>query len=69
MQLAQPFWGDRRVHNPETHLIPNAIQAAQGKGPELVVFGKNHEADGSCIRDYVHVCDLATHTFSQSKNY
>ena len=48
-------------HNPETHLIPNAIQAAQGKGPELVVFGKNHEtADGSCIRDYVHVCDLAT---------
>lgn len=47
-------------HNPETHLIPIAIQAAQGKGPDLVVFGKNHETpDGSCIRDYVHVCDLA----------
>jgi UDP-glucose 4-epimerase len=47
-------------HNPETHLIPLAINAALGLGPELTVFGTDYPtADGTCIRDYVHVTDLA----------
>jgi UDP-glucose 4-epimerase len=47
-------------HDPETHLIPLAIDAALGRRPELAVFGTDYPtADGSCIRDYVHVTDLA----------
>jgi UDP-glucose 4-epimerase len=47
-------------HDPETHLIPLAIDAALGRRPPLVVFGDDHPtADGTCIRDYVHVDDLA----------
>lgn len=47
-------------HNPETHLIPLAINAALGLGPELTVFGTDYDTpDGTCIRDYVHVTDLA----------
>lgn len=47
-------------HDPETHLIPLAIRAAQGLGPALTVFGGDYDTpDGTCIRDYVHVCDLA----------
>jgi UDP-glucose 4-epimerase len=47
-------------HNPETHLIPLAIDAALGLGPELTVFGTDYDTpDGTCIRDYVHVTDLA----------
>lgn len=47
-------------HNPETHLIPLAIWAAQGKRDELVVFGKDYPTpDGTCLRDYIHVDDLA----------
>ncbi|MDB5370288.1 MAG: galE [Roseomonas sp.] len=46
-------------HNPETHLIPLAINAALGLGPELTVFGTDYDTpDGTCIRDYVHVTDL-----------
>ena len=46
-------------HAPEIHLIPRAIQAATG-GDELRVFGEDYPTpDGTCIRDYVHVCDLA----------
>jgi UDP-glucose 4-epimerase len=46
-------------HDPETHLIPNAIRAAAGEGP-LTVFGADYPtADGTPIRDYVHVVDLA----------
>lgn len=46
-------------HSPETHLIPNVILAACD-GPELTVHGTDHDTpDGTCIRDYVHVCDLA----------
>ena len=46
-------------HNPETHLIPLAILAALG-GPPLRVFGGDYPTpDGTCIRDYVHVTDLA----------
>ncbi|MBV9786347.1 MAG: UDP-glucose 4-epimerase GalE [Acidisphaera sp.] len=47
-------------HTPETHLIPLAIDAALGRAPELVVFGEDYDTpDGTCVRDYVHVTDLA----------
>lgn len=46
-------------HDPEIHLIPRAIQAATG-GPALKVFGEDYPTpDGTCLRDYIHVCDLA----------
>ncbi len=46
-------------HQPETHLIPLAIAAGSGRGPELKVFGSDfHTLDGTCVRDYVHICDL-----------
>jgi UDP-glucose-4-epimerase GalE len=48
------------MHVPETHLIPLALQAAAGTGPELSVFGGDYPTpDGTCLRDYVHVNDLA----------
>ncbi len=48
------------VHDPETHLIPLVLQAATGKRPEVQVFGDDYDTpDGTCIRDYVHVEDLA----------
>ena len=47
-------------HAPETHLIPNVLRAALGTGPALKVFGEDYAThDGTCIRDYVHVDDLA----------
>jgi UDP-glucose 4-epimerase len=47
-------------HEPETHLIPLALQAIQGVRPPLTVFGTDYPTpDGTCIRDYVHVEDLA----------
>ena len=47
-------------HDPETHLIPLAIDAALGRRPPLTVFGDDYPTpDGTCIRDYVHVTDLA----------
>jgi UDP-glucose-4-epimerase GalE len=49
------------LHDPETHLIPLALQAAAGLGPELSVFGSDYPTpDGTCIRDYIHVNDLAS---------
>lgn len=46
-------------HAPEIHLIPRAIQAALD-GPPLKVFGEDYPTpDGTCLRDYIHVCDLA----------
>ncbi len=48
-------------HHPETHLIPLVIDAAMGTGPELVIYGDDYPTpDGTCIRDYIHVKDLAT---------
>ncbi len=48
-------------HRPETHLVPLAIDAAMGRRPPLQVFGTDYPTpDGTCIRDYVHVSDLAT---------
>lgn len=47
-------------HEPETHVIPRALLAAAGKLPRLKIFGDDYQtADGTCIRDYVHVADLA----------
>lgn len=47
-------------HDPETHLIPLAIGAAQGVRPPLQVFGNDYPTpDGTCLRDYVHVDDLS----------
>jgi len=49
------------LHDPETHLIPLALRAAAGKGPELQVFGSDYPTpDGTCVRDYIHVNDLAS---------
>ena len=46
-------------HQPETHLIPLAIHAACAKGDALTIFGNDYDtSDGTCTRDYVHVCDL-----------
>lgn len=47
-------------HDPETHLIPNVLNAADGKLPFVSVFGGDYEtADGTCVRDYIHISDLA----------
>ena len=47
-------------HDPETHLIPIALEVAQGKRDELTVFGDDYDTpDGTCIRDYIDVRDLA----------
>ena len=47
-------------HNPETHLIPLVLDAASGKRSNIKVFGSDYPTpDGSCIRDYIHVSDLA----------
>jgi UDP-glucose-4-epimerase GalE len=47
-------------HDPETHLIPLALEAAAGLRPRLQLFGTDYPTpDGTCIRDYVHVTDLA----------
>jgi len=47
-------------HNPETHLIPLVIDAALGRRPDIAVFGNDYPTpDGTCIRDYIHVSDLA----------
>ena len=47
-------------HTPETHLIPLALDAAAGLRPSLEIFGKDYPtADGTCVRDYIHVNDIA----------
>ena len=47
-------------HDPESHLIPLAMQAVTGDGPPLTLFGDDYPTpDGTCIRDYIHVADLA----------
>jgi UDP-glucose-4-epimerase GalE len=47
-------------HRPEEHLVPRAIDAALGRAPALTIFGDDYDTpDGTCIRDYVHVQDLA----------
>ena len=47
-------------HDPESHLIPLALAAAAGRGKTLTLFGTDYPTpDGTCIRDYIHVADLA----------
>ncbi len=47
-------------HNPETHLIPLCLQVASGKREKIIIFGNDYPTqDGTCVRDYVHVSDLA----------
>jgi len=47
-------------HRPETHLIPNVLAVALGRRPALALYGDDYPTpDGTCIRDYVHVMDLA----------
>ena len=49
------------AHDPETHIIPLILDAASGQRPNVKVFGTDYPTrDGSCIRDYIHVSDLAT---------
>jgi UDP-glucose 4-epimerase len=51
-------YGERHVN--ETHLIPNALRAAAGSGGTLSLFGTDYPTvDGTCVRDYIHVVDLA----------
>jgi UDP-glucose 4-epimerase len=48
------------VHDPETHLIPNVLRAVDGAGAVVTLFGDDYPTpDGTCIRDYIHVADLA----------
>jgi len=57
---AEPSGEIGEMHDPETHLIPLALEAAAGMRPELEVFGDDYATpDGTCIRDYIHVNDLA----------
>jgi UDP-glucose-4-epimerase GalE len=47
-------------HDPEEHLVPLAVDAALGRGPGLTIHGEDYDTpDGTCIRDYIHVQDLA----------
>ena len=47
-------------HDPETHLIPLVMEAALGKRPQINIYGTDYDTpDGTCIRDYIHVTDLA----------
>jgi len=57
---ADPAGRSGEDHQPETHLIPLVIEAALGLRPEILVFGDDYPTpDGTCVRDYVHVSDLA----------
>lgn len=57
---ASPAGDIGESHNPETHLIPLALAAAAGDAPALSIFGNDWPTpDGTCIRDYIHVTDLA----------
>jgi UDP-glucose-4-epimerase GalE len=60
---ASGSWGDGLIgeaHDPETHLIPNVLLAIQGHKDKMTVFGTDYDTpDGTCIRDYIHVLDLA----------
>ena len=57
---AQPGGSMGEAHDPETHLIPLLLQVANGRREQIFIFGDDYPTpDGTCIRDYVHVCDLA----------
>ena len=57
LHTADRSYGER--HARETHLIPNALRAAAGNGTGMALFGTDYPtADGTCVRDYIHVIDL-----------
>lgn len=57
---ASPDGDIGELHEPETHLLPNIFKAITGRAPAVKVFGNDWSTpDGTCVRDYVHVCDLA----------
>jgi UDP-glucose-4-epimerase GalE len=58
---AAPDGSIREAHEPETHLLPLVIDAGLGRRPPLTLFGDDYPTrDGTCERDYIHVCDLAS---------
>jgi UDP-glucose-4-epimerase GalE len=58
---AAPDGSLREAHEPETHLLPLVIDAGLGRRPPLTLFGDDYPTrDGTCERDYIHVCDLAS---------
>jgi UDP-glucose 4-epimerase len=57
---AMPDASIGECHEPETHLIPLVLQAASGRRPAIKIFGDDYDTpDGTCVRDYIHICDLA----------
>lgn len=57
---ADPGGDIGEAHDPETHLIPIVLQVALGRREKVCIFGDDYDTpDGTCIRDYIHVCDLA----------
>jgi UDP-glucose 4-epimerase len=58
--------GRGEAHQPESHLIPRVLAVAQGKAPSAAIFGTDYPTpDGTCIRDYIHIADLAVaHTLA-----
>lgn len=57
---AQPDGSIGEAHNPETHLVPLILQVPNGQRAQIAIFGEDYPTpDGTCIRDYIHVCDLA----------
>ncbi len=57
---AHPLGDLGEAHSPETHLIPLILDAAAGRREDIKVFGQNYETpDGTCVRDYIHVMDIA----------
>jgi UDP-glucose 4-epimerase len=58
--VAGAWDGHGEHHDPESHLIPLVLQVAMGKRPSVSVFGTDYPtSDGTCVRDYVHIYDLA----------
>src|SRR5262249_8734533 len=59
--LLGPSGARGELHDPETHLIPNALLVALGRKEKLQLYGDDYDTpDGTCVRDYIHVADLAT---------
>ena len=58
--VAGAYAGRGERHSTETHLVPIALEVALGRRPELVVYGDDYPTpDGTCVRDYIHVADIA----------
>ncbi|MBT3200282.1 MAG: UDP-glucose 4-epimerase GalE [Phycisphaerales bacterium] len=57
---AHPAGDIGEAHSPETHLVPLVLQVPLGQRDDIKIFGDDYDTpDGTCIRDYIHVCDLA----------